>query len=193
MPLPLAALYVSSIHSLDTSMDSLQHIQKCLGSPCHSYCSQIWNIPNMYHLADQSICMKRQGGNWKSLNTCHCFDNFLSFSSCLDCPCNVHSKVIYSKTCLNQTPLGLEKLFSLERCLVYRGIFHCVYGHGTENCSAWTVFQFRQCSDQTGLTVPYFHICWFTSLPLSPPFPVMWAHLMQENNWNKPFHMDNGG
>jgi hypothetical protein len=27
----------------------------------------------------------------------------------------------YSKACLIQTPLGLRKLFSLDRCLVYTG------------------------------------------------------------------------
>ena len=27
----------------------------------------------------------------------------------------------YSRTCLNQTPLGLHKLFSLDRCLAYTG------------------------------------------------------------------------
>ena len=30
-------------------------------------------------------------------------------------------KTFYSKTCLNRTPLGLENLFSLDRCLVYTG------------------------------------------------------------------------
>jgi hypothetical protein len=30
-------------------------------------------------------------------------------------------KIIYSKTCLNWTPLGLNNLFSLDRCLVYTG------------------------------------------------------------------------
>ena len=28
---------------------------------------------------------------------------------------------IYSETCLNQTPVGLKNLFSLDRCLVYTG------------------------------------------------------------------------
>ena len=29
--------------------------------------------------------------------------------------------ILYSKTCLNRTPLGLKNLFNLDRCLVYTG------------------------------------------------------------------------
>ena len=34
---------------------------------------------------------------------------------------------IYSKTCLNRTPLGLKNLFSLDRCLVYAGSNYILY------------------------------------------------------------------
>ena len=33
----------------------------------------------------------------------------------------LYLKLYYSKTCLTRTPLGLKNLFSLDRCLVYRG------------------------------------------------------------------------
>jgi len=48
----------------------------------------------------------------------------------------------YSKTCLNQMPLGLENLFSLDRCLVYTGSNYNVHRHlvGRTVKSVW----FRQ-------------------------------------------------